>query len=186
MTKYSEKTATAVINSILKYTRKHETREALWYAWRDADGRQCVVDGFRAFRVFTPLAAVEEMPENFATPIDLERVYKQVGTGELHELEAPAPADLEALIAYDRQCSSRKRWLYMFGPGAPVVNVKYLRDALKVFPDARLYCRDALSGIILRSAHGDGVILPIRVQNVTDERREIIYNLSTFAARFAD
>ena len=185
MNKYSEKTAAAVLNGVLKEARKH-ARQALWYSWRDAEGRQCVVDGFRAFRLAAPLAAVEDMPENFATPVDLAKVYAEAEKGgDMRELDAPKLADVEALIAFDRQCSSRERGLYMFGPGLPVLNVKYLRDALKLFPDARLYSCGVLCGVIVKSVHGDGLILPVRVSGpISYKRRKIIYNLATFAARF--
>ena len=183
MAGYSEKTAAAVINSMLNYTRRNDKREALWYSWRDADGRQCAIDGYRAFRLAGPLDSLPEMPE-YCTPINLARVFALAEEGELRELAAPALADVEALIAYDRKCPGPYRYMYMFGKGLPVVNASFLRDALKVFPDARLFYRDNIHGIIFKSAYGEGLVLPIRVDDEKRGRREIIYNLSTFAARF--
>ena len=184
MKKYSEKTAAAVLNGVLKEARCY-AREALWYSWCDADGRQCVVDGFRAFRMAAPVEGVPDMPEGM-TPINLAAIYDMAQAGTMQELEAPDLADLDALIAYDRKCSSRERNLYMFGPGAPVVNAKYLRDALKVFPDARLFCRGTINGIVFKSEYGDGLLLPVRIAgDLSRERRKIVYNLATFAARFA-
>lgn len=185
MKKYSEKTAAAVINSMLNGARRDDAREALWYTWRDDDGRQCAVDGFRAFRLDAPIDSLPEMPEGM-TPVNLAAIYDMAQAGTMQELEAPELADLDALIAYDRQCKGRKNNLYMFGQGLPVVNAKFLRDALRVFPDARLYCRDVISGIVFKSEHGDGLLLPVRIAgDLSRERREVIYNLSTFAARFA-
>lgn len=184
MKKYSEKAAAAVLNSVLKYTRNNDCREALWYAWQDVDGRQCVIDGFRAFRLAVPVEGVPQMPEGM-TPVDLPRVYEGAERGALREIPAPTPAELAALAAYDRAHGGALRYMYMFGEGLPVVNLAYLRDALKVFPDARLFVRDVISPVILKSTHGDGLILPIRIDDRFRKRREVVYSLSTFAQRYA-
>lgn len=181
--KYSEKAAFKVVNGMLDYCRRHEKRELLQYSWIDSEGRQCALNGYIAFRLASPLEGLPEMPDG-ETPIDLARVFPRLDG--LRELQTPDAAEVAALIAYDRQHDSRRRYMYSFGPGLPVVNSLYLRDMLTVYPDARFYFSNIISPVLVISEHGDGVILPIRV--ATDEmqqRREIIYNLSTFAQRFA-
>ena len=58
--KYSEKAAFKVIGCMLDYCRRNEKRELLQYSWIDGEGRQCAIDGFRAFRLAAPLEGAAE------------------------------------------------------------------------------------------------------------------------------
>ena len=93
-------------------------------------------------------------------------------------------ACVAALLAWDRSHSTRKRFMYMFGAGLPVVNTAYLRDMLKVFPDAQFFSRGTIAPIMVKSSYGEGIIMPIRIDEKYRERREVVHNLSTFADRY--
>lgn len=183
MKQYSEKAAAAVISAMLKQAQAKDFRENLKYTWTDEAGRQCAADGVLLFRLEKPIAGLPEMPDGL-TPINLKPIFDSVKT--LRELPTPKAADVAALIAYDRQHKKvYKRYLYMFGEGMPAVNILMLRDVLKVYPDAQFYAGECLGPVIVKSEHGDGIIMPVRVMDGNRERREIIYNLSAFADRFA-
>lgn len=177
---FSEKTAVKVIDSMLKEKEIGE-RYNLRFTWWDDCDRVCAVDGFRAFRVAANLKGLPVLADG-VDHMDLDRLFPALDG--LRELEKPELSELNALAAYDRRHDGKKRGKYMFGPGLPVVNLHYLRDALRVYPDLRLYYSDNVSPILIMSEHGDGVILPIRVPDDWRERRETIWNLPTFAARF--
>jgi len=195
--KYSEKTAVSVIGSMLKYNRKNDPREVLGYSWIDGSGRQCAVNGYMAFRLAVPVAGLPDVPAGWTT-IDLDRLFP--ASLEKHtRLETPDAAEVAALIAYDRRTGSAGNPchnMYMFGDGLPVVNTAYLRDMLRVFPDAEYYFSNNVSPIYVKSEHGDGVILPIRVDDEKKRARRVLpdekpadnrpaWSLAAFAAKFA-
>ena len=157
-------------------------RENLRYTFTDDAGRVCGLDGFRAFRIAAPLEGLPVLPE-WEQHVDLGRVFPDAA--QMIELEKPDLIELDALIAYDRKHGGKMRYTYHFGQGLPVLNAIYLRDALRVFPDARIYYKDNVSPILFVSEHGDAVVLPVRVDDANRERRKIIWSLSTFAAKYA-
>ena len=64
------KTLTAILNA----QKKRDTRTALHYAWLDDAGRQCVCDGFQAYRLREPLP-LEPRPADAQTPLDLSLIH---------------------------------------------------------------------------------------------------------------
>lgn len=180
-TQFSEKTAQKTVLDMVTGA-DYGNREVLRYTWTDAAGRVCAIDGFRGFRIAAPLEGLPTMPEHL-TPIDIDRIWPVMGDG-LRELERPDLREVDALIAYDRRHAGLDRYLYKFGAGLPAVNAIYLRDALRVFPDARIYCKNSVSPVLFMSAHGDAIVLPVRVADEKRGRRKVIWSLSAFAARF--
>ena len=71
------KTLTAILNA----QKKRDTRTALHYAWLDDAGRQCVCDGFQAYRLREPLplfwtgAGVEFITDATALAFDLSLIH---------------------------------------------------------------------------------------------------------------
>lgn len=171
--------AAKIIRDVLK---RNGDDKKLKYPWTDSQGRQCVCDGFVAFRLQEALP-LPERPADAPKPIDLDKIFHADVTRAdyFDSLPLPAAADVRALIAADtarlatfKAGKTRKaeevtgnyfRW--DFGRGRPVVNAKYLLDVLAVFPDAeRIYFRRGHDGLVqpmqIITAYGDGILMPIR------------------------
>ena len=88
MKRFSEKAAAATIARILKKADK--AREALHYTWIDDKGRQCALDGFRAFRLDTPIAGLPGLPANIQ-PFPLHTIYEKLAPMNMRELPRPEP-----------------------------------------------------------------------------------------------
>ena len=167
--------AAAVIAKMLKYA--DTSRPVLCYAWLDSAGRQCTLDGYRAYRLYQAL----DLPPKPADldPIDLDKIFPAVHQGErLDGILIPAPdrAAVKAFIDLQRAESGKKAGaLYQFGPGLPVVNAVYLLDLLDVLPDAKLYISanaPLVSPIYASGAAGDALLLPVRVDST--ERADLL------------
>ncbi len=180
--------AAKTIQRMLNAQKKHDSRRALHYAWIDAKGRQCVCDGFRAYRLNEPLP-LEPRPDDAGTGVDLDKVVPTI-TGEYDALPLPAIADLKAHIALERAANGRGFCpLWDFGPARPVVNAPYLLDLMTVLPDAaEIFClhgsRGLTSPLYVRSERGDAVLLPVRLTGAPGEvkARELETQLRADAA----
>ena len=165
--------AMRVITKMLNYLKKHDGRESLHYAWTDSEGRQCVCDGYRAYRLNEPLP-LEPRPENAGTPIDLDKIMPD-GKGYA-ATPLPSAKELRAHIAVEKAKADRKRGqdiLWDFGEGKPVVNAEYLLDLVQVFPDAAEIFHGTgvhmLAPLFLKCERGDAVLLPCRTVKKTAE-----------------
>lgn len=164
---------------------KKDGRKTLSYAWIDADGRQCVCDGFRAYRLRDHLP-LEPRPDDAGEPIDLGKVFPDTSSGLYAAAPLPSIAELRAFIAIERAKSgtvrSRKQRpgvIWRFADAGISVNADYLLDLLAVFPEATqiMYnatCSAHLSPLMLRTERGDAILLPLRDDTSEGERREII------------
>lgn len=161
--------ATKVLTKLLNALKKHDTRESLHYAWIDANGRQCICDGFQAYRLNDPLP-LEPRPDDAGKPIDLDRVIPPNVEG-WKRLPLPSVKELRSFIAVERAKNGGKRGanaVWSFGDHAPSVNADYLLNAVQVFPNAATIFWDTLvTPLVIRDESGDAVILPIRVSNKT-------------------
>lgn len=152
---------------ILKSAMNDSGRTALHYAWIDEQRRQCICDGFRAFRTpqnnFLPL---EPRPEDAGNPVQLEKVYPNIASYE--ECAAPSLADVKAHIAAERADGRTKTGIeYDMGDNMPVVNAHYLVDMLELLPGAKLYLKPDQSRMIspmvfIAEDGSDGLLLPVR------------------------
>lgn len=167
--------ATRTITKMLNYVKKHDYRESLHYAWLDSEGRQCVCDGYRAYRLKEPLP-LEPRPENAGETFDLNGVIPK----DLRDYAAtplPSLQEVKAHIAIERAKYTGKRGgfvaLWDFGEGKPVVNAEYLRDLLQVFPDAAEIFHGVgeklMSPLFVRCDAGDAILLPVRTNRTTAE-----------------
>lgn len=192
MKKYSEKTAATVIKSMLIHAREDARFKGTSI---DCCGSQCALDGMRAFRLAVPVAGLPDLPDD-AKPFDLGSIWPDEKT--LQELPRPTLDDVSALYAADRKDKgAERRYLWTFGPGLPVLDLIFLRDALRVFPDARLYWnpQKPLAPVVLNSDHGDAIICPMKLKpganyeprTIPEKRRNAApaFTLSQFAARYA-
>ena len=159
--------ATRTIVRLLEHEKKHGCRPSLQYAWLDANGRQCVCDGYRAFRLNEPLP-LEPRPDNAGEPIDLDKIMPD-GTGYV-ATPLPSLQELKAHIAVERAKAGGKRGkdiLWDFGEYKPAVNASFLLDILQVFPDAtEIFYRDGvsfvMSPLVVHNERGDAILLPVR------------------------
>lgn len=149
--------------TIVAMLKENETsRKSLAYPWIDGQNRQCVCDGFKAFRLVNHLP-LPERPENAGATIDLDKLYPRDTYG-MKELPMPSAADVKASIAIGKATHGKAYdYEWDFGPEAPSVNAKYLLDVMKVFPDAeKLYWNTLVSPLYIPSKDGDALLLPIK------------------------
>ena len=158
--------AARTIRAMLNAEKKHGCRRSLQYAWIDSQGRQCVCDGYRAFRLTEPLP-LEERPADAGDPINLDKVMPNILCDHA-AMPLPDVKEVKAFIAVERAANGRKATpLWDFGEGKPAVSAQYLVDLMAVLPDAQeIYYSTApdgmLSPLYAKSERGDAVLLPIR------------------------
>lgn len=148
---------------------RHAHRAALCVARRR--GRQCVCDGFQAYRLREPLP-LEPRPADAQTPLDLAKVFP-CDLNDRHAFALPTAADVRAHIKTERAKNGRKAVvLWDFGDDMPAVNAQYLLNALTVLPSAsQVYMADGaaryVSPLYIQSGDGEALILPV----LTDAKR---------------
>lgn len=167
-----EANAARTISALLKANRKDSGRTALHYAWIDGKGRQCVCDGFRAFRLNEALP-LEERPADAGEPLNLDKVVPDIRRGYA-AAALPGAKEVKAFIALERAAKGRKvSPVWDFGKGKPAVNAAYLLDLLNVLPDAaEIYCGGPFSPLYAKSERGDAVLLPVRAEAKNAEYAE--------------
>lgn len=158
--------ATRTITTILAHEKKYGNRPALEYQWQDKAGRQCVCDGFRAFRL-TERLPLEERPKSAGDGIDLDRFFP-VSLDGYEALPLPSAGELKAYITLERANFTGKPKdflpLWQFGEGKPTVNAAYLRDMIAVLPNAAEIFWDSksvFSPLYAKDDHGDSLLFPI-------------------------
>ena len=173
---YNEKTAARLINSMFRANKK-DNREFMHHAYFDKQGRQCALDGYRAYRLKKPVAGVPDM--DAFQGIDLEKIIPSAATlADYFTLELPALADVKTMLAEDNAAKRNKEeatFAFTFGTDPdgrplPAVNLAYLADMLQMFPDAVARCnaKNPFSPVIFTSPDGDGVLCPVRLKDTAD------------------
>ena len=157
--------AVKTIERMLKPMRG--SRDALAYPWTDAEGRQCVCDGFRAYRLRKPLPLAER-PASAGMAIDLAQIYPR-STADYASIPMPEYSAVKSFIATFQAENGRKATpLWHFGKRMPTVDARYLLDLITVFPSAaEIKYNPAPSGmyspLVLECETGDALLLPVRV-----------------------
>ena len=135
---------------------KEEAPEYLHGAWVDQHGLLCACDGFRAYRfgMCNETLAVPMAPTDQERP-DISSVFMPFEKDEEKiRLERPTLSELKGKKSFS------------FGDGLPTVNVSYLRDVLRMFPDAILSCmktKPQISPVHFNApGFGDAIVLPMR------------------------
>lgn len=160
------------VNAVLKACKRHSERTALHYAWIDDKGRQCICDGYQAYRLRMPLP-LEERPKDAGEPIDLGKVMPENAAG-MDELPLPSLAELKAHIALERSAKGSKAApLWDFGAGRPCVDARMLASLAQILPDTRsIYAHRGSAGIAgtlyATAPSGDAVIMPTRTEDYAD------------------
>ena len=162
--------ALKVITGLLRTVRKTNARTTLHYAWKDEKGRQCVCDGYRAYRLAEPLP-LEDRPADAGEPINLSAIVPDVAKGGYRAVPLPAARDVRALIALERAAKGRKAApLWEFGPGLPAVNAAYLLELMTVLPGAAaIYCGTDFAPLYLQamkfSEDGERIVVRLSEQD---------------------
>lgn len=180
--KYTEKTAAAVCNRLLKAARK-APNERLHNAWTDEKGCYCLSDGFRIYRLSSRpdgvrgLSADRPAPAASGNPLDLDkRVFAPLNTGSVAQMPAPDLDAVKAFIAAERQKPSTK-WIYDLGAEYPAVNAQYLKDMLQLFPAAKWYVDldpsiRMVHPVFAVCAEGCAALYPIHVDHKSPKKPE--------------
>ena len=167
-----EANAAKTISALLKAVRKDCGKTALHYAWIDGKGRQCVCDGYRAFRLNEALP-LEERPADAGDPINLDKVVPDIRKGYA-AVALPSAKEVKAFIALERAAKGRKvSPVWDFGKDKPAVNAAYLVDLLNVLPNAmEIYYGGPFAPLYAKSERGDAVLLPVRSEAKNAEYAE--------------
>lgn len=163
--------AARIIERILGTSLK-EKRHALAFPWIDGESRQCISDGFRAFRLRNHLP-LPERPDNIGAGIDLDKIFPK-STNGMKSLRMPTVNELREFIALEKAKFTGKRKdfsaMWDFGSHAPTVNAEYLLDAATVFPNATtIFWNTLVSPLYITDESGDALLLPIRDMGKTQE-----------------
>lgn len=159
--------AQRVIVSLLNAVKKEGGyRPALEYAWVDANGRQCVCDGYRAFRL-TEALPLEERPDDVGDPVNLDKVFPNLN--DYATMPLPSMQEVKAFIAlerakYGRRYSQEASKVWDFGEYKPAVNSRYLLDLLTVLPDTtEIYYKPAnmYAPLYAKGERGEALLCPV-------------------------
>ena len=141
-------------------------------AWIDAEGKQCICDGFTGVRLnnaFDLPAAPD--PKEGSERIDLARTISPARENSI-VLKLPTAAALRAQIKVDHA-----RWKasnpvkgsdftpkYDFGANLPMVNARYLLDLIELLPRGKALAKEnsLVSPIYIRNRTGEAILLPLR------------------------
>ena len=154
-----------VVTKMLRTFAKNDTREAFHYAWIDSNNRQCVCDGFRAFR-FTEHLPLADRPASAGDPIDLDKIFPTNDALDVDFLpcKLPSVADVKVFIAQEKAKGKKQQEIYYcFGSDKPFVVASYLLDLLTAFPTAdTMWYRSEIHPIYVKCSIGDATICPVR------------------------
>ena len=167
--------ATKTISALLKANKKSAPTETRFhYAWVDEEGRQCVCDGCRAFRLNEALP-LEKRPADAGEHFEIEKVFPSDLKNEYAPFPLPDAKEIKAFIAIERAAKKEKRkMVWDFGNGLPAVNANFLLDLLNVLPDAKeIYCKDFVHPMYAKSERGDALLMPIFTEEKKKERSAI-------------
>ena len=157
--------ALRVVKAMLAEASKHN--EGLGYAWYDSADRQCVCDGFQAYRMKAHLPLAEDPCELDRRHINLDNIIPPDTEGWL-TVAMPSAAELRRCIAEQKASFTGKRKdfvaVYSLGDYQPSVNAQLLLNIAAIFPAVtELRWISIVGPIVFSCDDGDGVILPVRV-----------------------
>lgn len=173
MTRYTDKKAARYCNKVLTGVEPERAR-ALENAWSDTFGRWFVCDAYRAYRLESEpdglRVVLHERMLNAAQRAEVERVHIAVESmfdAERIGATVEIPVDYDAVVAASRDREAD--YTIDLGEDFPVVNARYLRDAMELLPGGRVCCQDnarrMISPVYVMSPDGIALILPVRREN---------------------
>lgn len=165
-----EEAASRICDAAVRLNSHRPTEQGFWI---DEEGKQCVCDGYRGFRLNSPmeLTAAPELSAD-GSRFNLTQTIAPIRKNTLR-LTLPTVAEVRAQIKTDRAEWAAKRHgkgetfnaKYDFGHGLPSVNANYLIDFLQLFPDGEAFASEQkpyITPIYFRSTDGEGILCPVR------------------------
>lgn len=150
---------------IIKSAESNQKRRECHGAF-EVDGKQCLLDGYQAVRLVTPLP-VKSIPED-VEPFNITQVMNTAKNSAGAELALPTIGELKGHIKIEKAANKVKREEYVyydFGEGRPSVNAEYLLNLLELLPGCKAFagrrCAES-SAIYFESEAGDGILMPCR------------------------
>lgn len=166
--RYTDKKAAKYCNKVLaNVTSDHP---ALADPWHDNFNRWFVCDGYRAYRLnkqpdglmvhWSVLTLSAVMRNKF---IMVHNAVESMFDADILEKISEVPTTYETVMDVYRNSDDGTIDL---GEDFPVVNVKYLCEAMEMLPGGKVYCTDSakrmISPVYVISPDGVALILPIR------------------------
>lgn len=138
-------------------------RPDLQGVWYDAEGRQCMCDGYHAIRLVKPVEGF-----NTVKGMDLDKVFpNSTYFTDPVDVEIPTPGELKIK---KRKLGSWRgaQTVYAFGEDLPMVDAGFLKDVMDCLPDAKAVTeRNSTTRMIyFTSDRGDAILLPVRKKDV--------------------
>lgn len=170
-------TAAKAITRMLYDLKKNDVRTTLHFPWVDDKGRQCVCDGFRAYRL-TEHLPLEDRPADAGEPINLALLFDPINLADYAPVQLPAAAELKAFIAAERAGKGRSYVpLWDFGDMLPTVNALYLQELMTILPDAaEVFCKRGSAGMLsplyAKGERGEAILLPVRISDKLHAKRK--------------
>ena len=142
-------------------------------AWIDAEGKQCICDGFTGVRLHSALdLPPAPEPKEEQQRIDLAKTILPSRENSVL-LTLPSAAELRAKIKTEHaewKASKPPKGStfishYDFGPDLPRVNARYLLDVMELFPKCKIYVKansPLLSPLYVKDRTGEAILLPVR------------------------
>lgn len=173
---YDKKVAKEICKGILKNAKESfPKREEIHYSWIK-EGKQYVTDGFCIVRLDEPIRTKDMKPiPAYITPPRIEDIISDIARNTVLQMDDRALPSLQRLnnIIEGYGDGAVK---FDLGPGLPFVSIYYLRDMLKLFPDAVWYVHADFYErmkypVYVGSEHGVGIIFPIIDSNIKPWKR---------------
>lgn len=156
-----------------------DARPAIMHPWIDEENRQCICDGYVAFR-FTDHLPLHERPQDAPQPIDLGKIFP-ADMSDAMAFPLPAIADVKSfrknIAAMNKASGKRNVALVKFTDGAKAFwfDAKYIEIVMTCLPDAsEIFIHDNLKPAQVNASNGQAIILPFRVVNEPDEFLEVV------------
>ena len=132
------------------------------------DGRFCICDGYRFVRFVRDLPSLPRVEQR---PIDTGKLVKAAVAEAEGLVPLPTVADLKAFLAADK-AKGGKRSPYPLEGGRWWCNPQFLLDMLQALPGCRAWWpKGPLKPMYFEADNGDGLLLPVRPPQQTEQQR---------------
>ena len=172
MKKFTQVKAGKYFNKVLSGTP--DIYWKLQNAWSDNFNRWYCCDGFRGYRIESePIGATEWLDNGhpydiFKADYDKTRLFIEsvFDRKSVFDETIPIEVNFDEVLSIAKK---DKKAVIDLGENYPCVNAQYLREAMELFPDGKVYCNNGARRMFLPiyivSDYGIAFIYPIRREN---------------------